>query len=148
MDVPKLQQRLKRSRLVLGNVAEKVNTFFEDHHPAPIGAISFDLDFYSSTVDALRLLDTGEDGHFLPRMFCYFDDTLGEIELYSDFAGERLAIQEFNECHPGKKLSPAYYLRAVPMAPAWHHQIWLLHDFLHPEYNTFVAADKNQQLTI
>lgn len=147
IDVAKLQQRLTRSRLVLGNVTETVNTFFEDQHPAPIGAISFDLDFYSSTVAALRLLDAN-DRHFLPRMFCYFDDTLGEIEFYSDFAGERLAIQEFNDFHPCMKFSPAYHLRSVPAAPVWHHQIWVLHNFRHPQYNTFVADDKNQQLSI
>ena len=34
---------------------------------------------------------------FLPRMYCYFDDTIGtETELFNDFTGERLAINEFN----------------------------------------------------
>ena len=34
---------------------------------------------------------------FLPSVFSYFDDIIGsEIELYNDYTGERLAINEFN----------------------------------------------------
>jgi len=117
MDLPKLQRRLKRSKLVLGNVADTVGTFFEKHNPAPFGAVSYDLDFYSSTVNALRILDA-KSNQVLPRVICYFDDTLGDVEFHNDFTGERLAIQEFNDCHSSVKLSPIYYLRATPAAPA------------------------------
>jgi hypothetical protein len=147
MNVPELRKRLKRSTLVLGNVTETLGTFFDQYNPAPIGAVSQDLDYYSSTVTALKLFDA-ENTRFLPRVFCYFDDTVGgDVELYNDFTGERLAIHEFNESHHSTKLSPVYYLTAIPAAPAWHHQIWSLHYFDHPKYNTFVS-DENQQLAI
>lgn len=146
MDVPELHKRLKRSTLVLGNVTETLSGFFDKYNPAPVGAVSQDLDYYSSTVTALKLFDA-DSIHFLPRVICYFDDTIGgDVEFYNDFTGERLAINEFNESHGSVKLSPVYYLSAVP-GPSWHHQIWSLHYFEHPHYNTFVSDD-NQQLAI
>jgi len=144
MDVPVLKARLKRAKLVLGDVNDTVAGFFKGYNPAPIGAISQDLDFYSSTVAALKLLDAPQT-HFLPRVFCYFDDTIGgETELYGDFTGQRLAIHEFNDSHSRAKLTPIYYMRARPAAPAWHHKMWSLHFFEHADYDKFVG-EENQQ---
>ena len=37
------------------------------------------------------------------RIFCYFDDVLGdEISMYCDYSGELLAISEFNETNKNK----------------------------------------------
>jgi hypothetical protein len=72
MDQDALRARLERAELVLGEVCSTVPTFLESG-PPPIGFISFDLDYYSSTCDALRLLD-GDAEAFLPRVLCYFDD--------------------------------------------------------------------------
>jgi len=100
-----------------------------------------------STMTALKLFDA-DSKYFLPRVFCYFDDTIGgDVEFFNDFTGERLAIHEFNESHRSVKLSPVYYLSAAPSSPSWHHQIWSLHYFDHPKYNTFVSGE-NQQLAI
>jgi hypothetical protein len=147
MDLPALKARLKRSTLVIGNVANTLNSFFKTYNPAPIGAVSQDLDFYSSTVTSLGLFES-DTRHFLPRGFCYFDDTLGsDVELYNDFTGERLAIHEFNAKHDSVKLCPVYYLRAKPCSPAWHHQMWSLHFFQHPKYLRFIS-DENQRLPL
>jgi hypothetical protein len=147
MNIPKLKARLERSQLILGNVTETVKTFFDKYNPAPIGAVSQDLDFYSSTMSAFKLHDA-DNVRFLPRVFCYFDDTIGgDVEFYNDFTGERLAINEFNDSHSSAKFSPVYYLRATPAAPDWHHRIWSLHYFDHPKYNIFVSKD-NAQLAI
>jgi hypothetical protein len=146
MDTKTLKERLKRSTLILGNVRDTVTKFLSDHSPAPIGAVSFDLDFYSSTMDALKLFDAPIT-NLLPRVFCYFDDVIGgDIELYNDFTGERAAIHDFNATHADRKLSPAYYLTATA-GPVWHHQIWTLHNFNHPQYGYFVSAE-NQQLVV
>ena len=114
--------------------------------PAPIGAIVHDFDFYSSTAEGLKMLNAGEK-YFLPRVFCYFDDTIGdEISLYNDFTGERLAINEFNRENNAIKLCAPYYL--LGKSPqSWHHQIWICHFFKHSKYNTFVSFE-NQQLKI
>jgi hypothetical protein len=147
MDKAALETKLKRAKLVMGNVADTCTTFFSDFNPAPIGAVAHDLDFYSSTADGLKLFDS-EPGNLMPRMFCYFDDTIGsDIELYSDFTGERLAIEEYNEANRMRKIAVPHYLRASEGLGTWRHQIWVCHLFDHPDYNRFVG-EENQQLPL
>jgi len=147
MDLKALESRLRKAKLVLGDVADTLGTFFEKYQPAPIGAISFDLDFYSSTKNALAVFH-GKHEFLLPRVFCYFDDTIGsEVEVYSDFTGQRLAIHEFNLQNPAIKLGFPYCLLNGRVSGAWRNQIWVAHLFNHPDYNTFVS-DSEQQLPI
>jgi hypothetical protein len=147
MNVPKIQQRLKKATLVLGDITKTSREFFERYHPAPIGAIAYDLDFYSSTAAALKMLE-GDQRCYLPRLFCYFDDTVGEeTELFNDYTGQRLAINEFNQAHQAIKFSPPYHLLARRIAEPWYHQMWICHFFAHSRYNDFVS-DEDQQLPI
>ena len=127
---------------MLGNVRTTVASFIDTFQPAPIGGVSYDLDFYSSTMDALKLFDV-QDEFILPRVFCYFDDVMGgEIQLYSDYTGERAAILDFNATHKDRKLSQAYYLQ--PSVQPWHHQIWILHNFNHRDYEKFIGQENLQ----
>lgn len=138
MDVPVLQAKLKKAKLVLGNVNDTSKDFFEKYNPAPIGAIAYDFDFYSSTVVALKMLEANEK-YYLPRIFCYFDDTIGtEIELYNDFIGERLAIHEFNQTHDTIKLGTPYHFLDKKVIDPWSHRIWVGHFFKHSRYNDFI----------
>ncbi len=123
MDVQKLSGRLKTAKLVLGDVRETAQTFLEKHKPHPIAAIMFDLDFYSSTAAALRMLESDEK-YFLPRLFCYFDDVTGnEVSLYNDYTGERLAINEFNQKHTKKKFAQADYLLNRKVVDDWYQRM-------------------------
>jgi len=148
MDVEALRARLERATLVLGDVRETAATFFERYRPAPIGAVMHDFDFYSSTVPALAMFDAAPE-YWLPRVFCYFDDTIGApvplngtpVELYNDYTGQRLAIHDFNAAHEHIKLSPAYHLISRKVAESWFHQIWTAHLFRHPLYNAFVSKE-------
>ena len=134
MDVPALEARLQGAKLRLGLVADTVAGFLEEK-PAPIGFISFDLDLYSSTCDAFKILAGGADTR-LPRVHCYFDDIIGYS--HSEFTGERLAISEFNQSQPMQKISPIFGLRPVLGLPAaWLEMMYLHHDFEHPRYNDF-----------
>jgi len=127
--------------LVLGDIRHQQNEFFEKYNPCPIGAIAYDLDFYSSTASALKMLEAGEH-YYLPRVFCYFDDTIGtEMELYNDYTGERLAINEFNAAHNDIKLGSAYHLLARRVVEPWYHKIWICHFFKHNRYNDFVSVE-------
>jgi len=146
MNPERQRERLRRARLVLGDIGETSRTFFQQYRPAPIGAIIHDFDYYSSTRVALTMLHAGHE-FYLPRILAYFDDTIGgELELYNDYTGERLAIREFNAANDDIKLCAAYHLvRDRP--EVWHHQIWTGHFFKHPRYSSF-ASDENQQLTI
>ncbi len=147
MDVPALRSKLTTAKLVLGNIAATSQSFFKEYNPAPIGAVIHDFDFYSSTAMALKMFDENEK-YFLPRIYCYFDDTVGnETELYNDYTGQRLAINEFNQTHPSKKLGVPYHLLGRRNLESWYHQIFIYHDFQHRQYNEFIS-DENQQLRI
>jgi len=146
MDVAALESKLKKAKLVIGEVSDTLKSFFEKYKPAPIGAISFDLDFYSSTKSSLATF-LAPERYLLPRIFCYFDDTIGtEVELYNNFTGQRLAINEFNRANDGIKLASPYLVNSG-IWDTWRQQIWIAHLFNHSQYNTFIS-DSEQQLPI
>lgn len=136
-----LESQLQRASLRLGNVSETLPAFLTESI-APVGFVSFDLDLYSSTVDALRLFTAGDD-MLLPRVMCYFDNILGHS--YSDFTGERLAISEFNN-HTTRKLSPVHGLKYFVPAPYRDDRYWecmyFAHLFHHRAYANIDAINK------
>ncbi len=147
MDRPALEQRLHGSQLVIGNIRDTGRTFFEQYKPAPVGCVLHDLDFYSSTRDALTLLEAPSE-HFLPRVFHYFDDIIGsDLVLQNSYVGQRRAIKEFNDAHDKKKIADCHQFHHRKTRKKWHEQIFVFHDFLHPQYNQFIEVD-NQQLPL
>ena len=52
MDHKKLNRKLKKAKLIIGDVSQTVKKFNIENNPAPIGAIFFDLDYYTSTINA------------------------------------------------------------------------------------------------
>ena len=136
-----LQKKLKKAKLVIGDIKETSKTFFSEYNPAPIGAVIHDFDFYSSTKIALSMMNENIK-FFMPRIFSYFDDTIGsEVELYNDYTGERLAINEFNTNNKDIKICQPYHFLALTKEN-WHHQIWIIHFFKHVKYNLFISQDK------
>jgi hypothetical protein len=102
MDETKLRARLAlRTTLVLGNVGKTVPAFVHDGSAPPIGFISVDLDLYSSTTQALRILSLS-GRRLLRRTFLYFDD-IDQVFTHR-FAGELLAIEEFNNANSTIKI--------------------------------------------
>jgi hypothetical protein len=138
-----LEPKLKKGRLVFGNVKDTCRTFFADVRPAPVACIFQDLDLYSSTTDSLTLFDT-DSAHFLPRVFMYFDDTIGNDNTWlpNEFTGETLAIDEFNKAHSQKKIAVNRFITLAYPDQWWRYQIYIYHDFMHPKYNTFVASEE------
>lgn len=134
MDVDKLKKRLDKAQLLLGLVETTIIKFI-DSKPAPVAFISFDLDYYTSTMQAFKLLDA-VPGVLLPRIHCYFDDIMGFT--FSEFTGERLAISDFNNTHHMRKISPIFGLRySLPPPYAneqWVESMYLVHIFDHPLY--------------
>lgn len=134
MDEPALRARLDGAQLVLGPVAETVPEWRASSHP-PIGFVAFDLDYYSATVDALRVLD-GDARRLLPRVLCYFDDVFGYG--WTDFMGVHAAIDEFNASQDTRKIGKIHGLR-FELPPEefqlpWHEKLYVAHLFDHPHY--------------
>jgi hypothetical protein len=59
IDEAELRRRLRRAKLLIGDVGQSVRNFTREYSMAPIGFIAFDMDYYSSTKRALPLLDEG-----------------------------------------------------------------------------------------
>jgi hypothetical protein len=134
MDEPKLRARLRRAQLHLGLVSDTVGAFAQAPGD-PIRFISIDLDLWSSTRDAFGLLDAAPD-RFLPRVLCYFDDTLGYP--WGESNGERLAIRDSNEARDHRTIDQLFGMRwLVPPSQAqarWTEALYLLHVHDHPRY--------------
>jgi|GEM_PF-660885 len=137
MDLEKLRGRLQKAQLHIGLIEDTVPQFVADS-PAPIAFVSIDVDYYSSTMAALVILDA-ECRSLLPRVHFYFDDIMGFTN--SEFNGERLAIEEFNRGHARRKLSPIYGLQYfVPPRHAgseWVGEMYLAHIFDHELYGAY-----------
>jgi hypothetical protein len=130
--------------LVLGPLAETVPTTITAarFRESPISAIIFDVDYYSSTIDAFKAFTAPSETR-LPRVMCYMDDVLGGEEWYSDFTGVRGAVAEFNRIHGEMKISPLY-LSGVADRRLRSSQLMMLHDFAHSNYNVFVGNEADQ----
>ncbi len=136
MDEQALRSRLTSAQLVLGPIRDTVAEFARSEH-ASIGFIAFDVDYYSATMDAFRLLEVAPE-RLLPRVASYFDDVFGYG--WTDFTGERAAIADFNAAHEQRKIAKIHGMRySLPPSQqplAWHEQMYLIHLFDHPEYRT------------
>jgi hypothetical protein len=94
-DVEGIRRRLTdRSQLIIGNVKDTIETFVEQTQQAPLGFASIDVDFYTSTRDALLILSHPKR-KILHRVVLYFDEL--DLDYFHEYAGEFLAIREFNE---------------------------------------------------
>ena len=135
MNPEKLRARLQRSQLFLGLVEDTIPAFVETN-PAPVAFVSFDLDYYSSTAAAFKLLDD-DQRLLMPRVHCYFDDIMGFS--CSEFNGERLAISQFNASHTMRKISPIYglkyFLPARHAHAQWTEMMYMAHIFDHEQYS-------------
>jgi len=147
MDVDSLKSRLSTAQLVLGDVRQTVSHFFAEHHAAPVGAMFNDLDLYSSTAGSLRIFDNAP-GHFLPRVFMYFDDVIGtETAMFGDCNGELRAIADFNRSHdniqivPNRNILPRYDLN-------YRHKVFYAHLFSHPLYSRYIGEDEQQRFEV
>lgn len=138
----------QRPGLVLGDVGDTAPGWLAAQE-APTGFLAFDLDYYSSTARALTGLLTGPPEKYLPRVWCYFDDTVGgDEEIHSEYTGVLAAIAEFNRAHEDRKLARPNGLRwklgGTPAA--WVEGMYVLHLFTHPRYCDYLhtARDRDQ----
>jgi hypothetical protein len=142
MDEAKLKTRLHRGKLCLGQVKETIPTFIAGN-PAPVAFVSFDLDLYSSTCDAMSIFKSNH-ASLLPRVVSYFDDIFGHT--YNDYCGERAAIREFNNSNTPCKICPIhglrYFIPSFARGDLWPDGIYFAHFFEHPAYKRLDSFKK------
>lgn len=121
------------ARVVYGDLRDTIDDFVRSLSPAaPLGFATLDVDYYSSSQHALRLF-LGEPACYLPSLYVYVDDV--HERTHSRFAGELLAIDEFNAEHELRKLERDHglsYQRVLKHAE-WLQHMFKLHVFDHPE---------------
>lgn len=116
---------LPGTELILGNVRETVPEFVERQR-FPLGFVAMDLDLYSSTMQALEILRL-PNSQMLRQVFLYFDDVIGTE--YHRFAGERLAIEDFNIQNQWVKIDRWYALCSrIFRDYAWIQKMYVAHD--------------------
>jgi hypothetical protein len=129
-DFPADLQALKRllpanGQLVLGELAVTVPQFLQQHASAkcPIGYVVLDVDYYSSTVEALKLFE-GNPQFYLPTTAIYVDDI--QFVGHNPFAGELLAINEFNAQHQFRKIC---FYEFLECSRIFRRAEWIKHMF-------------------
>jgi len=121
------------ARLVYGDLSGTIDPFVASLAPeSPLGFATLDVDYYSSSQHALRLF-LGDARCYLPTVSVYVDDV--HERSHTRFAGELLAIDEFNAEHELRKLDVD---RSLAHSRVFKHAEWLqhmyrLHVFDHPE---------------
>ncbi len=118
-------------KLIIGNIKDTLPTFLENHGSAeaPIGFVSLDVDQYHSSVSALKVFDA-DPTHLTPAVPIWVDDSYLNV-LQTTYAGEGLAIREFNDQHPLRKIEQKI-IRTDDFPRLWHHCIYFAHIFDHP----------------
>jgi hypothetical protein len=151
MNEPLLRERMRpETQLMIGEIEAILAAFMVAEQP-PIGFLAFDLDYYSSTMKALNTLGMAPVQRFLPRVMCFFDDTVGfHDEYHCDFVGELAAIAEFNATHRYRKMAKLNGLHLKPRidGAAWAEGIYVLHLFDHPRYSDYVLNEVDRQLPL
>jgi hypothetical protein len=148
MDEAALRSRLpENARLVLGELKDTVPAFLRTvRDEAPIGFISIDVDYYSSTVDALKVCE-GRPAQYLPRTQVYLDDL--EHPSHNSWCGERAAVLEFNDAHPLRKIEQHAFLRGYRLFrnARWIDHMFTLHVLDHASRATLVQPREATVLT-
>ncbi len=127
-NVAQIQSRLSsRSKLIIGNVDETVERFVTEIQSVPLGFASIDVDFYTSTRDALVVLSHPRR-NILRRVVLYFDEL--DLDYFHQFAGEFLAINEFNQHNAHVKLDRWHGVNRQRPFPENHHLLgmYIAHD--------------------
>lgn len=131
-DKDALRRRLTpNAKVVYGEVRETSPAVLAevdaDH---PIGFVISDLDYYTSTRDALEGLMRGPAERYLPTVMMYADD-VEMLLTFNSWCGEALAFNEFNEKSADRKIErkPVRVSRAPR---GWHRRVYGIHILDHP----------------
>ena len=143
-----LQESLpNNAKLVIGNVKETINSQLDliDMN-SPIGFISFDLDYYSSTKDALSILHDKDPQKYLPIIAMYLDDI--NLIPHNEYAGALLAVEEFNKELELRKICAPHFLEKerIFKNPRWIKQMRYVHIMDHPHRYRYREPEEVQFL--
>ncbi len=132
------------AKLILGNIAATVPQFLSGME-APLGFVSMDVDYYSSTVDALVIFDDNSC-KYLPFVIMYLDDI--EFDGHNPYCGELGAIEEFNQSRLLRKITKYNFLRQkrIFQRANWIAHMFQCHVLDHPVRAVSRDADAERRI--
>lgn len=92
------------AKILFGNVKDTVRSYLNDelYPDQPLAFVSLDLDYYSSSTDALAVLKA-DALCLMPAVPIYVDD-IDVLLTFNRKCGEALAIDEFNEANDQRQI--------------------------------------------
>lgn len=144
MDLDALRKILPANgELVIGDLSYTVPQFLNAHlsKESPLGYVMLDVDYYSSSVAALKLLE-GDPQLYLPTTLIYLDDI--HFATHNPYAGELLAVSEFNERNKLRKISRYEFLDTTRLfrRARWIKHVFVLQVMDHPTRNAPAARPR------
>jgi hypothetical protein len=148
IDRSALMQALpKNAKLILGDIQETLPPFIAGLSAiSPVGFVVIDVDYYWSAKECLNVF-LGAPDNYLPWTLVYLDD-IG-FESANPWAGELLAVQEFNEENEMRKIHSFEGLRHKRLFKhtSWIDQVYLLHVLDHARRSVSGASREIKVLT-
>jgi hypothetical protein len=127
-DYEQLRRKLPaNAQLIIGDISETIGPFLSALQPgSPIGYVVIDVDYYSSTVECLKIF-SGTANLYLPEVLMFLDDIL--YPEHNPSQGEYLAINEFNSKNEMRKTYHYNFLHEFRLLKhaLWINQIFLMH---------------------
>jgi hypothetical protein len=133
--------------LILGEITETLPPFIAGlSASSPLGFAVIDVDYYWSAKECLQVF-LGSPDRYLPWTLVYLDDV--GFESANPWAGELLAVREFNEENEMRKIHLFGGLRHKRLCKntSWMDQVYLLHVLDHARRNVSGASKEVKILT-
>jgi hypothetical protein len=133
--------------LILGEITETLPPFIAGlSAECPLGFAVIDVDYYWSAKECLQVF-LGAPDSYLPWTLVYLDDV--GFESANPWAGELLAVREFNEENEMRKINLFGGLRHKRLCKntSWMDQVYLLHVLDHARRNVSGASKEVKILT-
>ncbi len=118
--------------LVIGDLKDTAKSLVSMLSPdSPLGYVCIDVDYYSSTKQALTCL-VGAPDLYLPMTYVYLDDL--EYDAHNSNCGELLALSEFNRDVRPRIIERPAFLRGyrVMKNARWIDHVFIYHVLDHP----------------
>jgi hypothetical protein len=132
-------------KLILGDVSHTATEFRAALNPEePIGYVVLDVDYYSSSKDALKIFVDPNPWKYLPVAQVYLDDVA--LDQHNNACGELLAVNEFNAEQPMRKIERHTFLRTSRIfhRASWIDHVFLLHVLDHPTRSVVNVSEKKR----
>lgn len=134
MNKEALEQAVKNNaQIFYGEIKDTLNEFKTVlDETSPIGFISIDVDYYSSTMDVFKILAI-EPTLFLPLTYLFFDDIA--LPHHNSKCGELLAIDEFNKTQALRQIEHHTFFENTRIFKNqdWIKQLYFYHVLDHPK---------------